>query len=1120
MSAKALPDAQARLDALSLDVHALVMAPAGSGKTGLLVHRMLRALAVVDVPEEVVAITFTRKAAAEVSTRVLEILRDAAVAVEEPGSEHERALLISARAVLQRDREKDWQLLAHPARINALTIDAFCAQLGAQLPLLSGLGGSIAISDDARSLYLDAITRLFDEIEDASVPQQDRDALARVLRLSGNRLDRLIEPLSTLLASREQWLYAAAAQDEQDWRTKDAQALESLVGQVMQEFNDVIDAQERESLISAFREAAAHAPAMQWAQDLQHWPQDDQHSLQKLAASLLTGDGKLRKKGGINKTSGFPPKSACKAQFQAFLEGREGDDELEAKALAMCQVPDPDLPADMHELRMCWLRVLRRLAAHLRVIFASAGQADFGQLAQSALQALRPEGSYGDALLQADHQLRHLLVDEMQDTSETQLRLIESLTASWTPGDGRSLFLVGDPQQSIYAFRKAEVRLFLKLWDRAQLGELVLSRLRLSANFRSEPAVVEWFNTAFERVFPDRADEQRGAVAFTSSVALRAPSSDESGVSVHLFSHPGEEAVAAATRAASLVSEQASVVVLAQTRRALEPVIRALRAQGLTPHCQDIDPLAALPEVRDVMALAQALWHPQDRLSWAVLLRAPFVGLSWSQMLRISVGRHKSAWPERIAAALDEQLLDDEGHQRLLRLMNALQSTEATSSIREDLALRCETIWHELAGPACCSRAALDDVRQAFQCLREETRGSGIRDIEGLRRKLEKLYAAPRAGQVQLMTIHKAKGLEFDHVLLVGCNARTRSEERPVLHFGELGQAQLLVPKPDEAWPEDHAGHRAFNYLHALHVASRQNERLRVLYVAITRAKRTADLFLSAEQDKDGNPRLHAHSFASLLQPIIGETITTHFAQLAPAAATSGINEAPPIAPRLPLNVQLPQESGLYRPQEVRTLRPSEAVLREQAAEDQQGADDGNLYAQLLGTLYHEAMQRIAEEGMDKWTDAGSSRRKAMSAGLRRRGMPEPQVDGAVDRVIALLRRTLDSPHGQWLLKPRAWARSEYPLAGMDNGRWISAIVDRCFEDDEGVIWVIDYKTTSEAVPAEQVETYAENARRQYQPQLARYVDMLGKLRAGKTVRGALYLAETDQLVEVAATTS
>jgi ATP-dependent exoDNAse (exonuclease V) beta subunit len=1130
VSDRVLPDAADRERALDLSRHALVMAPAGSGKTGLLVHRLLRALAVVDKPEQVVAITFTNKAAAEIRARVLEVLRAAQDGID-AHDPHEKALRLSARAVLDRDARLDWQLLAQPARLNALTIDAFCAQIGAQLPLLSGLGGGIAIAEDPRGLYLDAIARLFEEIEDASVPAADRDALARVLRLSGNRLDRLVEPLSAMLARREQWMGAAASTDE-DWDAQDERALASLIEPALDALHRCIDEADQRALIDLLRDGAGHAEPLAWAASLGAWPGPDAEGLallRRIADTLLTADEKierrhLRKPKGVNKTSGFLPQLPYTLGFKSLLESRQGDEAFVHALRGVLSAPDFALPEELRALRTAWLRVLRRLAAHLRVAFAESQQADFPQLAQSALQALRPGGGVGDALLAADRSIRHLLVDEMQDTSETQLRLLESLTAAWTPGDGRSLFLVGDPQQSIYAFRKAEVRLFLRMWDEQRLGALPLTRLRLTANFRSQPTVVGWFNDAFERIFPRVTDPLRGAVPFASSVALR-DADGEGGIEVAVHDDVDAEARAVAGEAARRLAPGRTVAVLARARSHLQPIIRALREQGLTPACQDIDPLAALPEVRDLFALARALWHPEDRLAWAVLLRAPFVGLSWAQMLELSRGRAGQPWPARITAALDEGALDADGRARLRRLQDALDATAAQRSLRAELADRTEAMWMRLGGPMGCTRAALDDVRQGLRCLREETRGGSIRDPERLERRLAELYAAPREGQVQLMTVHKAKGLEFDHVLLAGLNRTVPGELRPPLHLLDLPAATLLVPRPDEAWPPEHPAResstRAFECLHALYSEARRNEGYRLLYVAITRARRTATLHLTAERDAlTGAAKLKAHSFAAMLEPVIRAHIDTVVEREAtrPVEPTSTGDTTrlamPPRTPRLRADVQVPPETGLYQPIEVRTLRPSEAVLAAQE-EPVEKRDEGDLYAQLVGTLYHEAMQRIAGEGLDAWRDAGDSRRGSMAAGLRRRGMPEPRVEPAVARVIELLSRTLASDQGRWLVSPKAWSRSEYPLAGLRDGRWISAVIDRCFEDEQGRLWVVDYKTRAEALIAHEHESYVAQGVERYRAQVTQYVELLRALRPGREVRGALYFVDADRLVEV-----
>ncbi|MDZ7771088.1 MAG: UvrD-helicase domain-containing protein [Woeseiaceae bacterium] len=133
-------DRQARVDALDVTRSFIVQAPAGSGKTELLIQRYLCLLASVADPEEVVAITFTRKAAMEMQLRVVEALARAADGVDGE-AEHEQRTMAAARAVLARNAERGWQLPESPRRMRIQTLDAFCASVARLLPVSSGLGG-------------------------------------------------------------------------------------------------------------------------------------------------------------------------------------------------------------------------------------------------------------------------------------------------------------------------------------------------------------------------------------------------------------------------------------------------------------------------------------------------------------------------------------------------------------------------------------------------------------------------------------------------------------------------------------------------------------------------------------------------------------------------------------------------------------------------------------------------------------------------------------------------------------------------------------------------------------------------------------------------------------------
>lgn len=1120
-----LPDAAARTAALNLEHHVLVMAPAGSGKTGLLVQRMLRALATVEEPEQVVAITFTNKAAAQIRNRVLEALR-AALHGPAPDDAHGAESHAAATRLLAHDRARGWHLLDAPARLRATTIDSFNAQLATQLPLSSGLGGPVRIAEDAWPLYAEAVTRLFAELEDRQLASEDRDALQVLLRLADNRIDRLLPRLADMLARREQWLPRLLRASDEAWESAESELLHQMIESSLLDLQGVLGDTRCTELVLIAHEAAQQHELFAWATELEAWPDATADALpqwRQLIGLLLTNSGGLRKKGGISISSGFLKGQAYTARMKELCDGWDGDSRLEAAAVAVRKLPHADYPESLRHLKRALLRVMRRLAAHLRVIFGERGETDFQQIAQSALAALRPPGdegaAYGEALFASDRRIRHLLVDEMQDTSEAQIDLLLQLTEGWQPGDGHSLFLVGDPQQSIYAFRKAEVRLFLDLWREQQLGELPLRCLALSANFRSLPAVVDWFNAAFERIFPPREDADIGLVPFSPSV----PQRDAAAGGVAILGFAREQGAAAALRiaadAAQLI-QSGSVAVLGRTRGVLAPVIRALRARGLSPACQDIDALAALPAVRDYVATARALWHPADRLSWTQLLRAPFVGLSWAELLVLSRGQHDRPWPERLRERADDAALGEAGRARVARLLAALQACARDATLRTHLADRTEALWQALGGPGCIDRDELDDLRATQGLLRQHTRGSGITDLEALQRGLDQLYAAPRAGQIQVMTVHKAKGLEFDHVLLVGTHKGPRSEDKPLWHLRALRGTELLVPQPPQTLAEDDPAHRLYDWVHEQHVAERRAETLRLLYVAVTRAQRSLRLYACADTDDTGLPKFAAHSFARLLEPVIAPQWSA-CAQSADGEAAAEREASVPRAPRLPLDYRFePALAGLYRPLETRTLKPSEAVLDAQDNKLQWRAEDiapGDMYAQLVGTLYHETLEKIAQDGLAAWSDRGRSRRDSLAAGFRRMGLPAPQVDAAVSRVLELVARTLDSDRGRWILETKRWSRNEYHLAAYLDDRWVSAVIDRCFEDADGTLWIIDYKAAARPVEPPMLDAYVAQAAQRYASQLAVYVRLLGGLMPGRTIRAALYFAETAQLLEAGA---
>ena len=199
-------DEPVRRQALDTGRSFIVQAPAGSGKTELLIRRLLALLNRADAPEEVVAIPFTRKAAAEMRGRVVDALRSATV--DRPPSEpHKAETWRLAREVIGRDRDLAWGLLESPNRIRIRTIDALCAEITRRMPLVSRFGAQPETTDDADELYREAALAVLAKLEGVGTEREaEREAVGRLLLHLDNDHGRAEQFLVNLLAKRDQWL--------------------------------------------------------------------------------------------------------------------------------------------------------------------------------------------------------------------------------------------------------------------------------------------------------------------------------------------------------------------------------------------------------------------------------------------------------------------------------------------------------------------------------------------------------------------------------------------------------------------------------------------------------------------------------------------------------------------------------------------------------------------------------------------------------------------------------------------------------------------------------------------------------------------------------------------------
>jgi ATP-dependent exoDNAse (exonuclease V) beta subunit len=1099
-AARVLPtDHVERALALDPSQSYIVQAPAGSGKTELLIQRYLTLLARVDQPESVLAITFTRKAAGEMRSRVLAALGRAADE-SEPTEANAGLTWRLARAVLEANERLGWDVRESPGRLRIETIDALCVRVVRRMPWLARFGSMPGLVEDARELYAEAARHTLELLASEEYGQ----AIEKLALHVDNNLDRASRLLETMLEKRDQWMrHVGSGAGGPDLRRSLESTLSAVVREGLERVAAVFPHQYADSaaLLARFaarnlaRENPGH-PLTRCA-DLTALPgssPEDLDSWLALTDLLLTGADEWRSK--VDRRLGFPADQKQKKQEFSFLllELSRCDGLLEQLA-GVRQLPNPGYTDQQWAFLETLFELLPAAAAQLKITFQSRGVIDFVELAQAAQRAIGPPDHPTDLALAFGHRLDHILVDEMQDTSITQKNLLESLISGWEAGGSRTVFLVGDPMQSIYGFREAEVALFLEI-RRAGLRDLRPQGLSLRVNFRSRSDIVDWVNRNLPSAFPQVENEATGAVPYSPLDSFR-PASESEAVHIHplLADDPESEA----QLAIRLLEESrrdfpgGTTAILVRARTHLPAMVRELQRRGVRFRAVEIDLLAEQPVVRDLLALTRALLHPADRPSWLALLRAPWCGLTLAELLEL-------AGSDPLAPIAD--LAASSTNPRLARFNAAIAAARAR--VRRTLLRTCvERAWIDLGGPSClATEADFRDAQRFFSLLEELDEGGVIEQIELLERRVGNLFGEPdtaASGDLQLMTIHKAKGLEFDTVIVPGLGYAAGQEEERLLYWSEVATARgpelLFAPvesKEDEKDP-------TCRFLRRLDRDKTQLEVARLLYVACTRAKERLHLIghTTVKQDDLGVRSLSKPRAGSLLEclwPSVEPDFQRALQNATDPAAVPVSKSDRPIR-RLPLNWQPPSPP----PDVPWTAERREEDVSEEAVKFEWVGDT----LRHIGTVVHGFLDRIARDGVEAWDQQRVAERKAgMRTLLASQGVPPADLDGAVDRATRAIAGSLHDPRGRWILTRRNVASSEYEAAFDEDHLSRRVVIDRTFVDDDNVRWVIDYKI-SEHLGGD-IEAFLDNELERYRAQLETYARMFAAIES-RPIRCGLY---------------
>lgn len=1115
-----IADQSQREAAINPDKSFIVQAPAGSGKTELLTQRFLVLLAKVKRPEDILAITFTKKSAAEMRARIINALQNAST-MPEPDSTHAKTTWNLAKAALANNAVLNWNLLENPNRLRIQTIDSFNSYLTKQLPILSHFGAPPEIMDDATELYRSAVHEFLIDLE----KNMDwSNAIAQLLLHLDNDLNKVQKLLINLLEKRDQWLpYITFNANDPHLRAKLEKYLENVSLDALTHLQECFPKEFSVELISLANFAANNLIRDNSDSYITHCSQltdlpsnsiHDKKAWLGLSELLLTKESQWRKQ--LNKLTGFPSATSTKNRDEKILfddlkkrlldliNALQSHPKLFTAFIELRQTPENQYQESQWELLESLHYVLRIVVAQLKVVFQQTGKIDYIENAQGALAALGTDENPTDLVLALDYQLRHILIDEFQDTSTNQYRLIEKLTAGWTKNDGRTLFVVGDPMQSIYRFREAEVGYFIRA-RQVGVNHITLEPLTLSVNFRSVPGIVDWVNQYFPKIFPRYEDIATGAVAYSSSIATL-EKNEITPVTLHAYLN--SESTVIAKNIVVLIQQikeknpTETIAILVRSRTHLSAIIPALKSAGLPYKAIDIDPLTTRPVIQDLIALTRALLHPADRIAWLAVLRAPWCGLLLNDLLLIAGESPGNTIWEQLQKSTTIQSLSLVAQQRLAIIMPILREKIAD---RHRYALRTwlESTWILIGGPACTANPSdLDDAKAYFNLLEKLDASGELLNLDELEQYVSRLFAAPNNladDTLQIMTIHNAKGLEFDTVILPHLERKSPNDDKQLLLWMERPQAQLknaLLIAPIHA--TGNVTDSIYDYIKRQHTIKNDYESARLLYVATTRAKKRLHLFFSLQQDNDtiSNPAPNS-LLDKLWNGIAPEVLTKSFSHLHKVNFTdhSSMTDSTIAKEKKTIN-----RLSLEWINPISTLQTNSVTYHHKSAGFQ--LTDHN--PKLIGVFLHQLLQQISLQGLTWWKSFSLEQQQSYcERHLIQLGMLISHVAASVEKIILAIKNISTDIRGKWIMHPHQDAKCELALTAIIDSQIKSLVIDRTFIDESGIRWIIDYKTSA---PAEGINLaeFLKAEKEKYANQLAIYAKAMQEIDQ-RPVRLGLY---------------
>lgn len=1093
------------------DISAWVSANAGSGKTHLLVSRVLRLLLSGAAPSRVLCITYTKAAAAEMRARIAAKAAEWAVCGEEALISSLHALSGEPPADLMKLRARRLfaALTDAPEGVRIDTIHAFCQSLLARFPLEAGVAPHFTVIDDRTSAELlrESGLRLFMQ----STALAEGAPLSAALRaLSADLSEASFHALLKQLAEGRRRLRGILAQGTAPARAYAALGVSPGEDETALATRSFLYTPAQLAALRACIERLRSAGGKTneaLARALDEWLAAlSPDRANAYARAFFTQSGELRKQ--LYTKTVFTGEAALEEAL------REEISRVEAYA---------------HRQRA--LRIARASGALLTVGAAlldiyeglkrRRALLDYDDLILSACNMLDSPGIAPWVMYKLDGGIDHVLVDEAQDTSAEQWRIVQRLTEEFFSGEGvrkdeRTLFVVGDVKQSIFRFQGAEPEAFFRMRDyfaqAAKAGGRRFVDITLPESFRSVAPVL----SAVDAVF----GEGGASLGLPGAEARHELHRKGEGGCVEIWpvlAPEEEERRSPSRRLADAVAERVSgwlergemlesqgraltpgdILILVRRRDALAAqLIRALKRRGVPVAGMDRLTLTQNLAVMDLLALGDFLLLPEDDLTLACLLKSPLCGISEERLFTLAHGRgRESLWRalSRKKAEHADVAFAHEFLSGMLARADYLRPYELFAEALEVRGGRARIVGRmgdehhdpidEFLAQALAFERTHTPSLQGFLHWMRQGETAVKRDME------------QEGGQVRLMTVHGAKGLEAPVVILADTVMPPGASER--LLWTEGADAAFVL------WPPPETGDVPLTRgLKAVRRAAEMEEYRRLLYVAMTRARDRLYVCGARGAREISSESWHRLVWGALESaaermevPVEGKSAGEGLCLRAPQIKTA-ISRRPatlPAIPGLPPSLLLParEENSLQPP-----LSPSHLGEDVSAAAPPAAA----ARARERGTLIHRLLQYLPDvpPGM---------REKAAFAFAQRHA---PGFDGAEEAAREVL-AVIENPAHAFCFSPETLA--EAPLAGVVTlpGRGEVAIagqVDRlAVLGDE--VWVIDYKTAS--TPPARADAVPAAIRRQMEA----YRLLLSAIYPEKRVRCALLWTAVPRLMEL-----